>query len=186
MEKPEQPAKSAALNSGVAASSAENIPPPNFLNPVNATAGMSSQPLAANSNPALIMDASGNPVLAPNLLASSLQSLLGIPPTQTPLPVIPPVPTGLIQNTMTPAPSTSMFVDPVAVSAAPAAVPAPAALPSGISGNATLTSAIEQGVPVSVNPGASPESMVLNQVFVPVYRNTDKGPVIELLPMKTP
>ncbi|GFO43062.1 metal regulatory transcription factor-1 [Plakobranchus ocellatus] len=48
----------------------------------------------------------------------------------------------------------------------------------------TLTSAIASGIPVSIMPGASPESVVLNQLFVPVYSNTDKGPVIELVPLK--
>ncbi|XP_005098642.1 uncharacterized protein LOC101854084 [Aplysia californica] len=50
----------------------------------------------------------------------------------------------------------------------------------------TLTSAIQKGIPVSILPGANPESIVLNQVFVPVYSNTDKGPVIELVPIKPP
>ncbi|CAL1527169.1 unnamed protein product, partial [Lymnaea stagnalis] len=36
----------------------------------------------------------------------------------------------------------------------------------------TLTSAIQKGIPVSILPGASPESIVLNQVFVPIYSNT--------------
>ncbi|RUS83936.1 hypothetical protein EGW08_008291 [Elysia chlorotica] len=48
----------------------------------------------------------------------------------------------------------------------------------------TLTSAIASGIPVSIMPGASPESVVLNQLFVPVYSNTEKGPIIELVPVK--
>ena len=56
----------------------------------------------------------------------------------------------------------------------------------GILEDGTLTSAIQKGIPVSILPGANPESIVLNQVFVPVYSNTDKGPVIELVPIKAP
>ena len=50
----------------------------------------------------------------------------------------------------------------------------------------TLTTAIQNGIPVNLVSGANPESIVLNQVFVPVYSNTDKGPVIELIPIKAP
>ncbi|KAH9512263.1 hypothetical protein Btru_041329 [Bulinus truncatus] len=49
----------------------------------------------------------------------------------------------------------------------------------------TLTSAIQKGIPISILTGANPECVVLNQVFVPVYSNTDKGPVIELVPIKS-
>ncbi|CAG5125313.1 unnamed protein product, partial [Candidula unifasciata] len=53
-----------------------------------------------------------------------------------------------------------------------------------VPGDGTLTSAIQKGIPISIVPGASPESIVLNQVFVPIYSNTDNGPVIELVPIK--
>ena len=59
-------------------------------------------------------------------------------------------------------------------------IPSSLAIPK----DGTLTSAIASGIPVSIMPGASPESVVLNQLFVPVYSNTEKGPVIELVPVK--
>ncbi|BFZ09297.1 hypothetical protein BsWGS_12336 [Bradybaena similaris] len=64
----------------------------------------------------------------------------------------------------------------ISASSLPKRIPVP--------GDGTLTSAIQKGIPVSILPGASPESIVLNQVFVPIYSNTDKGPVIELVPIK--
>ena len=60
------------------------------------------------------------------------------------------------------------------------------AAPVNLPEDGTLTSAIQRGIPVSILPGANPESIVLNQVFVPVYSNTDSGPVIELVPIKPP
>lgn len=62
----------------------------------------------------------------------------------------------------------------------PQSVPARINLPD----DGTLTSAIQKGIPVSIVAGANPSSIVLNQVFVPVYSNTEKGPVIELVPLK--
>lgn len=64
----------------------------------------------------------------------------------------------------------------ISASSLPKRIPVP--------GDGTLTSAIQKGIPISILPGASPESIVLNQVFVPIYSNTDKGPVIELVPIK--
>uniref|UniRef100_A0A2C9JCI3 C2H2-type domain-containing protein n=1 Tax=Biomphalaria glabrata TaxID=6526 RepID=A0A2C9JCI3_BIOGL len=49
----------------------------------------------------------------------------------------------------------------------------------------TLISAIQKGIPISMLTGTYPDSIVLNQVFVPIYSNTDKGPIIELVPIKT-
>ena len=71
-------------------------------------------------------------------------------------------------------------------STSPVSVPnrnIPASTPT-IPKDGTLTSAIASGIPVSIMPGASPESVVLNQLFVPVYNNTEKGPIIELVPVK--
>ncbi|GFS01838.1 metal regulatory transcription factor-1 [Elysia marginata] len=69
--------------------------------------------------------------------------------------------------------------DPTSSSSGTVPVSAPAIPKDG-----TLTSAIASGIPVSIMPGASPESVVLNQLFVPVYSNTETGPIIELVPVK--
>lgn len=49
----------------------------------------------------------------------------------------------------------------------------------------TLTAAIQSGIPVTIDPASLTGPVALNQVFVPIYSNTDKGPVIELVPIKT-
>lgn len=57
---------------------------------------------------------------------------------------------------------------------------AAAKLPS----DGTLTSAIQSGIPITINPSSLTGPVAINQVFVPIYSNTDKGPIIELVPIK--
>lgn len=54
-----------------------------------------------------------------------------------------------------------------------------------VSNDGTLTSAIQNGIPVTIDPSTLTGPVALNQVFVPIYSNTDKGPIIELVPIKT-
>ncbi|XP_076444987.1 uncharacterized protein LOC143282953 [Babylonia areolata] len=49
----------------------------------------------------------------------------------------------------------------------------------------SLTAAIQSGIPVNFTPSLLNGPVAINQVFVPVYSNTDRGPVIELVPLKT-
>ena len=56
----------------------------------------------------------------------------------------------------------------------------PAQLPS----DGTLTAAIQSGIPVTIDPSSLTGPVAINQVFVPIYSNTDKGPMIELVPIK--
>nr|KAG5698266.1 hypothetical protein BaRGS_024073 [Batillaria attramentaria] len=53
------------------------------------------------------------------------------------------------------------------------------------SNDGTLTAAIQRGIPVTIDPTSLTGPVALNQVFVPIYSNTEKGPVIELVPLKT-
>lgn len=77
----------------------------------------------------------------------------------------------------------NMFIAPTSPSDTPQSHNSPLKK-MAVPGDGTLTSAIQKGVPIFILPGTSPESVVLNQVFVPIYSNTDKGPVIELIPIK--
>ncbi|KAL8559509.1 hypothetical protein ACOMHN_037173 [Nucella lapillus] len=47
----------------------------------------------------------------------------------------------------------------------------------------TLTAAIQSGIPVNFAPSSLSGPVAINQVFVPVFNHTERGPVIELVPL---
>ena len=59
----------------------------------------------------------------------------------------------------------------------------PAAAPQ-LSTDGTLTAAIQSGIPVTIDPSSLAGPVAINQVFVPVLNNTEKGSVIELVPIR--
>jgi hypothetical protein len=58
-------------------------------------------------------------------------------------------------------------------------------LTSPLPQDGTLTAAIQSGIPVTIDPSSLTGPVAINQVFVPIYSNTEKGPIIELVPIKT-